>query len=144
VADQKTKPTDVTVDSFLNAVPDPKRQQDAFALLELMKKAMKCEPKMWGPSIVGFGSYHYKYESGREGDSCLLGFSPRKDSLVLYLSSGHESIKKLLEGLGKHKMGKGCLYIKKLEDVDTSVLAKILKEAATTSPPSAVTVNKKG
>ena len=93
----------------------------------MMKKASGFTPKMWGPAIVGFGSYHYKYESGHEGDACLMGFSPRKSSITLYVAGIFDSHMNLLEKLGKHKTGKGCLYINKLSDVDTKVLQKLIQ-----------------
>ncbi|MBS1808214.1 MAG: DUF1801 domain-containing protein [Acidobacteria bacterium] len=127
MAELKTKPTDVSVEDFLNQVADEKRRADCFAVLEMMKKITKAEPKMWGPSIVGFGSYHYKYASGHEGDSCLVGFASRKDSLVLYLMGRDEKFEELLTKLGKFKSGKGCLYVKQLADVDSKVLQELIK-----------------
>ncbi len=125
MAENKTKPTEVSVTGFLEAVADEGRRADAKALVKLMQNATKEKPKMWGPAIVGFGSYHYKYESGREGDAPLVGFSPRKAALVLY---GLGSLSALDPAdpqrtrLGKHTTGKGCVYIKKLADVDAKVL----------------------
>jgi hypothetical protein len=130
VAEQKTKPTLASVEEFVKAVDDPKRREDCLTLIALMKKITKCEPKMWGSSIVGFGEFHYQYKSGHEGDTCILGFSPRKDALCLYLCSGIEPFKDTLAQLGKHKTGKGCLYIRRLDDVDKTVLAELLKKAA--------------
>lgn len=127
MAELKTKPTDVSVEDFLNQIADEKRRADCFAVLEMMKKITKAEPKMWGPSIVGFGSYHYKYASGHEGDSCLVGFASRKDSLVLYLMGRDEKFEELLTKLGKFKSGKGCLYVKQLADVDSKVLQELIK-----------------
>ncbi len=112
---------------FLDAVADEQRRKDCFAVVELMKKATKAEPKMWGPSIVGVGSYHYKYASGHEGDSCVVGFASRKEALVLYLMGRDETFEALLGKLGKYKSGKGCLYIKKLADVDLKVLQALIK-----------------
>ena len=129
MADLKTKPTKVDVEKFLKSVIDKKRQEDSIKILELMKKITKEEPKMWGPSIVGFGSYHYKYESGREGDMCITGFSPRKQSLTLYIMPGFERYEKLMKKLGKYKTGKSCLYINKLEDVDLKVLKTLITES---------------
>lgn len=129
MSDVKTKPTDASVEDFLNSVEHPQRREDSFELLEMMKEITREEPTMWGPSIVGFGSYHYKYESGREGDMPLTGFSPRKRSLTVYIMSGFEGYNDLLEKLGKHKTGKSCLYINKLEDVDRSVLKKIINQS---------------
>ncbi|MFW9967452.1 MAG: DUF1801 domain-containing protein [Candidatus Thorarchaeota archaeon] len=129
MSDVKTKPTDASVEDFLNSVEHPQRREDSFELLEMMKEITREEPTMWGPSIVGFGSYHYKYESGREGNMPLTGFSPRKRSLTVYIMSGFEGYNDLLEKLGKHKTGKSCLYINKLEDVDRSVLEKIISQS---------------
>ena len=122
MADNKTKPTKLSVAAFINAVTDETRRADAKALVKLMQSAAGEKPKMWGPSIVGFGSYHYKYDSGREGDMPIIGFSPRKAATVLYNVIGSSSSKALLAKLGKHSTGKGCLYIKKLADVDQQVL----------------------
>ncbi|MGB5530390.1 MAG: DUF1801 domain-containing protein [Ignavibacteriaceae bacterium] len=129
MAELKTKPTKVDVEKFLKSVIDKKRQEDSFKILELMKKITKEEPKMWGPSIVGFGSYHYKYASGREGDFFLTGFSPRKQSLTLYIMSGFKRYDELMKKLGKHKTGSSCLYINKLEDVDLKVLLTLITES---------------
>ena len=111
----KTKKNDASVEKFLDAVEHPKRREDGFTVLELMKKVTKEEPRMWGSSIIGFGSYHYRYASGQEGDWMLVGFSPRKASLSLYIMSGFEAYDDLLGQLGKFKTGKSCLYINKLE-----------------------------
>lgn len=129
MAELKTKPTKVSVEKFLDAIEDETRRKDGYELLEMMKKISKEEPKMWGPSIIGFGSYHYKYESGHEGDCCKIGFSPRKDSFSLYLFPYLVQTSELMKTLGKHKSGKGCLYIKKLEDIDKSVLKDLIKES---------------
>src|SRR5512147_809343 len=120
MAELKTKPTEQSVEDYLNAIPDEQKRADAFAIVKLMKQVTRAEPKMWGSSIVGFGSYHYKYASGHEGDTCLVGFSPRKQNLTLYLMLGVADYSDLLNKLGKHKTGKGCLYINKLADVDVS------------------------
>lgn len=125
----KTRPTDASVEDFLSAIEHPVRRADGFELLEMMKELTNEEPIMWGPSIVGFGSYHYKYESGREGDMPLTGFSPRKQSLTVYIMSGFEEYEELLGKLGKHKIGKSCLYINKLADVSKDVLKKIIKKS---------------
>ena len=130
MAELKTKPTEASVKKFIDSVPDAQKREDAFAILEMMQRATKMEPKMWGPSIVGFGSVHYKYESGREGDICLMGFSPRKQSISLYLPGGQAAYVKELKQLGKHKTGKGCLYINKLADVDGAVLQKMFEKGA--------------
>ena len=122
MADNKTKPTKLSVASFIDALADDTRRADAKALVKLMKNASGKKPKMWGPSIIGFGSYHYRYDSGREGDMPLIAFSPRKTATVLYGMTGSSDSKALLAKLGKHTTGKGCLYIKKLADVDRQVL----------------------
>ena len=129
MAELKTKVNDASVDKFLSNVTDETKREDSYKILEMMKKATKAEPKMWGTSIIGFGDYHYKYESGREGDYFLTGFSPRKQNLTLYILGGFDEHEELLNKLGKYSLGKGCLYIKKLEDVD----AKVLKELVTRS-----------
>jgi hypothetical protein len=127
MAELKTKINNADVEVFLNGIEDGKRREDCFAVLELMKKITKAEPKMWGASIVGFGNYHYKYESGREGDWFISGFSPRKQNLTLYIMSGFTRYDELLAKLGKHKTGKSCLYINKLEDIDLDVLAEMIE-----------------
>ncbi len=129
MAEAKTKPTDVSVSEFLDSITDEQRRQDCFAVLELMKKIVKAEPKMWGSSIVGVGEYHYKYASGHEGDTCLVGFASRKDALVLYGCRGDEKSEELLAQLGKYKSGKNCLYIKKLADVDLKILQALIKDS---------------
>lgn len=126
MAENKTKPTNVSVAAFVNALTDQARRADAKALVKLMQSVSGEKPKMWGPSIIGFGSYHYRYESGREGDMPLVGFSPRKAATVLYGMTGTAESKALLARLGKHTTGKGCLYIKKLADVDTRVLEDMI------------------
>jgi hypothetical protein len=126
MADNKTKPTESSVAAFIDAIPDPTKRADAKALVKLMEAAAGEKPKMWGPSIIGFGSYHYRYDSGREGDMPLIGFSPRKTASVLYGIIGSSGSKALLAKLGKHTTGKGCLYIKKLADVDQQVLAAMV------------------
>jgi Domain of unknown function (DU1801) len=132
MAENKTKPTKLSVAAFIDALTDPARRADAKALLKLMQSAAGEKPKMWGPSIIGFGSYHYKYESGREGDMPVIAFSPRKAATVLYGMTGFSEAAALLAKLGKHTTGKGCLYIKKLADVDQHVLmAMIVKSLAT-------------
>jgi len=122
MADNKTKPTKVSVAAFIDALTDQTSRADAKALVKLMQSATGEKAKMWGPSIIGFGSYHYTYESGREGDAPLIGFSPRKAATVLYGATGCGDSEALLTKLGKHSTGKGCLYIKKLADVDYKVL----------------------
>lgn len=129
MAELKTKRNKGDVEAFLNSVPDEKKRHDSFAVLELMKQVTGAEPEMWGDSIVGFGSYHYKYKSGRENDWFLTGFSPRKQNLTLYIMSGFDEYDNLLSKLGKHSTGKSCLYIKKLEDVNTDVLKDLVKQS---------------
>ena len=126
MADIKTKLNDGDVEAFLNSVENEKRRTDAFVVLEMMKELTGWEPKMWGNSLVGFGSYHYKYESGREGDFFKVGFSPRKQSLTIYIMPGFERYEELMAKLGKHKTGKSCLYINKLEDIDINVLKDLI------------------
>ena len=122
MADNKTKPTEVSVKAYIDGLTDENRRTDARALVQLMQSATGEEPKMWGPSIIGYGSYHYTYESGREGDAPLAGFSPRRAATGLYGVTGSSDAARLLAKLGKHTTGKGCLYIKKLADVDYKVL----------------------
>ena len=129
MAQLKTQPNDHSVEQFLNAVEDPKKRQDSFAILDLMQQVTGKEPIMWGDSIVGFGSYHYRYQSGREGDWFLTGFSPRKHSLTLYIMAGFEQYEALLKKLGKYTTGKSCLYIKKLEDIDPKVLKELVQKS---------------
>jgi hypothetical protein len=126
MAENKTKPNKLSVTAFINAVSDPSRRADAKALIKLLQGATGERPEMWGPSIIGFGSYHYKYESGREGDMPIVSFSPRKAATVLY---GIAGARELLPKLGKHTTGKGCLYIKKLADVDQEVLQIMVAKA---------------
>lgn len=129
MAENKTKPTDGNVAAFVDAIADPVKRADAQALVTLMQRATGRKPQLWGPSIVGFGSYHYVYESGREGDMPIIGFSPRKAALVLYGLVGTGGNESLLARLGKHETGKGCLYIKRLADVDAAVLEKLVGNA---------------
>jgi hypothetical protein len=126
MAELKTQPTNDSVNDFLDTVTDEKRRNDCRTILDLMAEATQAAPQMWGSSIVGFGRYHYKGKSGREGEWMVMGFSPRKSDLTLYLLTGFEDFPELMEQLGKYKTGKSCLYIKKLEDVDVSVLRKLL------------------
>ena len=123
----KTKQTEASVEAYLDAIDDPQRRADCAAISALMKRVTKFEPKMWGPSIVGFGSYHYRYETGHEGDACLAGFSFRRPEIVVYIAESFESREKLLQELGKHRMGKVCVYIKRLSDIDVVVLEKLVK-----------------
>lgn len=129
MAELKTKPTEQSVEEFLNRVENEKKRADSFTILKLMKDVTKAQPKMWGPSIVGFGKYHYKYESGREGGWFLTGFSPRKQNLTLYIMSGFRRHGELMKKLGKYKTGKGCLYVNRLEDIDLSTLKKLVVES---------------
>jgi Domain of unknown function (DU1801) len=124
-SENKTKPNAIGVSDFIETVADGGQRDDARMILAIMQRVTDEVPVMWGPSIVGFGSYHYRYASGHEGNSCRIGFSPRKGQTVLYLGLGEGLDPDLLLQLGKHKMGKGCLYIKKLADVDQAVLAEI-------------------
>jgi hypothetical protein len=131
MAELKTKATKQSVEKFLSSVADEKRRTECFKVLGLMQDITKQPPKMWGSSVVGFGSYTYKYKSGREGEWFLTGFSPRKQDLSIYLGTGYEPDSEFLEELGKHKMGKSCLYIKKLEDIKLSILKKLIKASVT-------------
>lgn len=126
MAEMKTQATDANVDDFLRSIPDDARRQDCLRVLEIMKRVTGDEPKLWGPAMVGFGSYHYRYESGREGDWFVTGFSPRKANLTLYIMAGFDRYAELLERLGKFKTGKSCLYVKKLADVDEAVLTELI------------------
>jgi hypothetical protein len=132
-AELKTKVNNASVEGFLNSVKDEQTREDCFEILKIMQQVTKEEPKMWGTSIIGFGSYHYKGASGREGDWMLTGFSPRKQNLTLYLMHGFDVHKDLLKKLGKHKTSMGCLYIKKLEDVDKKVLKELVTESVKTT-----------
>ena len=129
MAQNKTVPNQASVTDFLNAVEDQQKKADCYELLDLMQEITGKSPVMWGPSIVGFGSYHYKYDSGREGDMLLTGFSPRKQNLTMYIMAGFNRYEDLMKKLGKYKTGKSCLYVKKLDDVDR----KVLKELITSS-----------
>jgi len=129
VAELKTKVNKASVDKFIKSIKDEQTKDDCYKILDMMQKAAKAEPKMWGTSIIGFGNYHYKYASGREGDWFITGFSPRKQNLTLYIMSGFDEYESLLKRLGKHSKSKSCLYIKKLEDIDM----KVLKELVTRS-----------
>jgi hypothetical protein len=126
MAENKTKQTKASVDKFIRAIEDENIQKDCYTIIKIMKSVTKEEPKMWGPSIIGFGTYHYKYASGREGNMCVAGFSPRKQNLTIYLDPGFEKQKALLEKLGKHKTSKVCLYIKSLKDVDIKILKELI------------------
>ena len=126
MAELKTKKSAASVDEFLAGVEDEQRRKDCHRVLALMKKVTGEKPKMWGPSIVGFGRYHYRYESGREGDWFLTGFSPRKKDLTLYIMAGFDQYDELMSRLGKHKTGKSCLYLRSLEDIDQDVLEELV------------------
>ena len=125
----KTQKNEASVEGFLNSVENEKRREDSFVVLDLMKEVTGEKPVMWGTSIVGFGSYHYKYASGREGDWFVVGFSPRKQSMTLYIVDGFGNYDLLLRDLGKYKTGKLCLYINKLEDVDQKVLRELVMQS---------------
>lgn len=127
MAENKTKETNESVTDFLNAVPDEKKRADAFRIVEFYRQQTGFEPKMWGPSIIGFGTCHYKYASGHEGDMPLAGFSPRKDSIVLYVGE-YPGREKMLEKLGKYKIGKVCVYVKRFDDIDHEILAKMVAD----------------
>lgn len=127
MVENKTRATDASVEDFLDGLENPARRRDGLRLLALMKENTGEMPVMWGPGIVGFGSYHYRYESGREGDTVAVGFSPRKGSLSLYGLTYAPEAAELLPRLGKHKVGAGCLYINKLEDVDEAVLVELIR-----------------
>lgn len=129
MAELKTQKNTASVEEFLAAVANEGRREDARAVLKLMQKITGKKPCMWGPSIVGFDQYHYRYASGHEGDMCMIGFSPRASALTLYVLPGFDDKQELLQQLGKHKTGKGCLYISKLADVDMKVLEKIIRAA---------------
>lgn len=130
MAENKTKPEKTSVADFINSVEDEQKRKDSFVLLELFKSITKEEPVMWGPSIIGFGEYHYKYDSGREGDFLISGFSPRKAALTLYLMGCMENeFAPLMEKLGKYKKSIGCIYIKKLADIDLDVLKQLIAES---------------
>ena len=129
MAEQKTKPTEKNVNAFLDGIADQSRRTECYAMVDMMKRVTGTEPKIWGTGLVGFRNYHYKYASGHEGDCFITGFASRKTALTLYITAGVERFPKLLEKLGKHKAGKGCLYIKKLDDVNLSVLEDLLKKS---------------
>lgn len=124
-AKQKTTERTNSVTAFVKKVEDKKRQDDCFAIIDIMKQQTGFEPKMWGPAIIGFGSYHYVYDSGHEGDAPLVGFSPRKNEFALYIAN-FEGKEELLTRFGKHKTAKACVYIKKLEDVNVDVMKKLI------------------
>jgi hypothetical protein len=127
MAAQKTIPTSADVEQYLSSIADEKQRRDCFTLLELMRQVTGEQPRLWVGNIVGFGQYHYKYTSGHEGDAALVGFAPRKSNFSLYVLSGFEGQEQLLEKLGKHKAGKGCLYINRLDDIDLPTLRQIVQ-----------------
>ncbi len=126
MAESKTKATDASVDDYIASRADEQQKTDCKALMTILKKVTGEKPKMWGPSIVGYGSYRYKYDSGRTGESCITGFAIRGREIVVYLTAEGEDQARLLTKLGKHKMGKSCLYFKRLSDLDTSVLERLV------------------
>jgi len=131
MAKNKTTETTSSVTEFVNKVENEGRRNDSFKLIEILKSITGFEPKMWGPTIIGFGNYHYKYESGHEGDAPLAAFSPRKDSLVLYFATDYENREGLLSQLGKHKSSKACVYVKKLSDIDIKILETMIVNSMT-------------
>ena len=126
MAENKTVPTNLSVDAYLDAIEDPGRREDCKVINELMKKITGKEPKMWGASIVGFGKYHYKYDSGREGDMLTAGFSNRKQAITIYIMGGFKRYEELLANIGKYKTGKACFYIKRLSDIDINILSELI------------------
>jgi Domain of unknown function (DU1801) len=128
MAELKTKQTAASVSKFINDIPDPEKRKDCKTVAAMMSEISGYKPKMWGPSIVGFGSYHFKYESGKEGDWPLICFSPRKQNLTLYVLSGSDEENKLLKKLGKHTTGNSCLHIKQLSDVDLPTLKTLIQK----------------
>ena len=129
MSDLKIKPTDFSVEDFLNSVDDEEKRADCFAILKLMKKVTGDQPRMWGPGMVGFGSYHYKYDSGREGDWFHTGFAPRKKEVTVYIMPGFSRYDDLMLKLGKYRTGKACLYLKRLEDIDVDVLSELVEQS---------------
>ena len=129
MAEPKTKPTKASVKEFLNQITDKERRDDCFAVAKIMEEITGDKPKMWGPSIVGFGTYHYKYASGREGDWPVAAFSPRKGDLTLYLTPGFDKQTEMMQKLGTHSCGKSCLYIKRLSDIHMPTLKKLIKKS---------------
>lgn len=129
MSSNKTVETDKAVENFINSVADEKKRDDSWKMVGLMKKITGSEPKMWGSSLVGFGQYHYKYDSGREGDFFLTGFSPRKTAFTIYIMPGFERYEERMEKLGPHKTGKSCLYVRNLDVVDVGVLEEIIQDS---------------
>ena len=136
MAEIKTTVNEASVDEFLNKIEGEQKRKDSFEIVKIMKQVTKKEPKMWGPAIIGFGSSHYKYESGREGDMPQIGFSPRKQNITLYIGVGENSDNPLLKKLGKYTTSKVCLYIKKLADVDRNVLQELIADSFERAPRS--------
>lgn len=128
MSENKTQATDVNVDAFLASIEHKQRQADAIQLKAIFKDATGYDPVMWGPSIIGYGRYHYRYASGREGDFLATGYSPRKANLSIYIMPGYADYSDLLKDLGKHKLGKSCLYVNKLADIDVAVLERLIKQ----------------
>lgn len=128
----KTAATDASVNGFVAAIPHPTRRADAFVLLDMMARVTGEQPRLWGPSIIGFGSYHYRYESGREGDAPLAAFSPRKAAMVVYVMTGFHGADALLARLGKHRTGKSCLYLGALGEIDRDVLKELITRSVRT------------
>ncbi|WP_259014866.1 DUF1801 domain-containing protein [Emticicia fluvialis] len=133
MAKNKTSETAIKVEDFLNQITEEKRKTDGFQLLQIMSQQTGLEARMWGPSIIGFGSYHYKYDSGHEGDAPLVAFSPRKDAISLYTYLDPDKREVLLQKLGKHKTGKGCIYIKSMADISMDVLREMIDESVRVS-----------
>ncbi|SRR6266496_1232468 len=129
MAEQKLKPGEESVSAFLDRIERETRRTECYALVDMMKRATNTKPRIWGSGVIGFGNYHYKYASGHEGDCFVAGFAPRKTALTVYITAGVERFPKLLANLGTHKAGKGCLYIKKLDDVDLSVLEDLVSKS---------------
>jgi hypothetical protein len=129
MAKNKTIETEASVPAYIEAIPDAKRREDVRTLVGIFSKASGFEPKMWGPAIIGFGAYHYKYDSGHEGDAPRVGLSSRVNAITLYLATAFADSEELLSKFGKHKTSKACIYIKKLEDIDTGVLARMVKNS---------------
>ena len=129
MSDLKSRPTDADVDAFIESIDDEARREDCRAVMKIMKRLTRAQPRMWGPTMVGFGQYHYKYDSGREGDWFMTGFSPRKANLTLYIMAGFDRHDEIMGRLGKFKTGKSCLYVKRLSDVDAKALEELLRES---------------
>lgn len=127
--EQKKKETDNSVVEFIEQVDSPKKREDAYRLLDIFEETSGFPAKMWGPSIIGYGSYHYRYASGHEGDAPLVGFSPRKAKISLYFAPGDDKREELLKNFGKHTAGKGCVYINKIADIDVEVLKQLIRES---------------